>query len=242
LLYIIFYLFLTMLNYREMEMTYLMKSGVRVYAMYLGPCGSCTSLYSYPLGLASCIYQLPETWYRARVSTSLPCAAATSLPCCRRRAQGRRQRQVPRPPGATPARSAPTPRPSFLCPRRAPPGAAPRPPGAPRCPPPPALPLSHPTRRPRAPPAHPGLPSSHGCRVPSPLFLSTGRVSLSTRRRPSCRYCCAQAAVGGRAHCRRRVPHRDGHRNGPCGCGRCPSCGGCRSGGPSPANPLVVCR
>jgi hypothetical protein len=146
LLYIIFYLFLTMLNYREMEMTYLMKSGVRVYAMYLGPCGSCTSLYSYPLGLASCIYQLPETWYRARVSTSLPCAAATSLPCCRRRAQGRRQRQVPRPPGATPARSAPTrrsARPALPLPRRAQ-GSAAR---APLCPPGPALPSSVPGER-----------------------------------------------------------------------------------------------
>jgi hypothetical protein len=223
LLYIIFYLFLTMLNYREMEMTYLMKSGVRVYAMCLGPCGPCTSLYSYPLGLASCIYQLPETWYRARGSTSLPYAAATSLPCCRRRAQGRRQRPLPRPPGAAPTRSAPArrsarlalpwgappclclaahrgaplerrsarPAPPFLCPRRAPPGAAPRLPGAPRCAPPHALPLSRPTRRPRAPPARPGLPSSHGCRVPSPLFLGTGRVSWSTRRRPSCRCCCA---------------------------------------------------
>jgi hypothetical protein len=149
LLYIIFYLFLTMLNYREMEMTYLMKSGVRVYAMCLGPCGPCTSLYSYPLGLASCIYQLPETWYRARGSTSLPCAAATSLPCCRRRAQGRRQRQVPRLPGAAPARSAPARRSARLAlPWGAPPClclAAHR--GAPLCSPGPALPSSVPGER-----------------------------------------------------------------------------------------------
>jgi hypothetical protein len=111
-----------------------------------------------------------------------------------------RARHGPRPPGAP--RRAALPAPPYLC------LAAPR--GAPLCPPGPALPSSVPgerrqerpgagplpTRRPRAPPARPGLPSSHGCRVPSPLFLGTGRVSWSTRRRPSCRCCCAQAAVG----------------------------------------------
>jgi hypothetical protein len=214
--------------------------------MCLGPCGPCTSLYSYPLGLASCIYQLPETWYRARVSTSLPCATTTSLPCCRRRAQGRRQRQVPRPPWAAPARSAPArrsarpalplprraqgsaalparPRPSFLCPRRAPPGA-------PRCGAPPdqtppstaSAPGS--SLLPWMPSSLPSLPG-YGPRLlvdppPSllPLLLCSGRR-------------------GGRAHCRRRVPHRDGHRIGPCGCGRCPSCGGAGPEDPPPPIP-----
>jgi hypothetical protein len=35
--------------------------------MCLGPCGPCTSLYSYPLGLAWGMNQLSLTWYQARV-------------------------------------------------------------------------------------------------------------------------------------------------------------------------------
>jgi hypothetical protein len=252
--------------------------------MCLGPCGPCTSLYSYPLGLACKRSQLSLTWYQARVSSLSPLQPPPSYPTLqpppprqgkpplplllsRGRAglllrAGVHDRRASRRAGPPPRRSPlqparrPPPRRSS---RRAGPSVAPV-----RAPAPPALacapcslpaaPLPRPkpgARVDRRPATHnaqdrpktpTSAPCSHGCRVPSPLFLGTGRILWQSRCRPSCRCCCAQAAVGGRAHRRRWVPHRDGPRIGPCGCGGCASRGGCRSGGPSPANPPVAGR
>jgi hypothetical protein len=155
--------------------------------------------------LPSLLSPPPASWPRAPATPRAPRQAGRPVPCLPPSPTPDPLRQAPnRRPGATPRAQA------AAAPRGAASGrccARPERPGAPLCPPrpalgdpalplprraqrsapgrapPPALPLSRPTRHPRAPPARPGLPSSHGCRVPSPLpGRSVWRPARTDRR------------------------------------------------------------
>jgi hypothetical protein len=121
------------LTHMETTIRYIYMSSFLLEYM---PCGPCTSLYNYPLGLVLCINQLPQTWYQGfppslPYSHHLPCPFSLTQPPSgaesppshdparpgRRRAQASAASAPLCPPGTTHPASVPGERrPEPLCP------------------------------------------------------------------------------------------------------------------------------